>query len=314
MAESFVFNIADSLLGKLASYAYQEVSRAYGVYDDLQQFKETLSIVTGVLLDAEYKKGQKHGVREWLRQIQNICYDAEDVLDGFEFQHKRKQAVQTSNNTRTKVGHFFSSSNPIVVRPMTAHQIKEIRERLDKVAADGIKFGLTNIDVGPELVLQRSELTHSHVNASDVIGRKNDKEDIIKLLMQPHSHGDGDQSLCVIPIVGIGGLGKTTLAKLVYNDKRMDELFQLKMWVSISNNSDTWHIIIKIINSLSAFGPPSVAYQENVNNLDTELLLSRLRHKLSGQKFLLVLDDIWNADRAKWIELIDLINIGATGS
>src|SRR4051812_28274364 len=79
MAESiFVFDTANSLLGKLASYAYDEVSRAYGVYDDLQEIKESLSIVRGLLLDAEYNKDQKHGLREWMRQIQNICSDAED--------------------------------------------------------------------------------------------------------------------------------------------------------------------------------------------------------------------------------------------
>jgi len=50
---------------------------------------KTLAIVRGLLLDAEYKKDQKHGLHEWLRQIQNICSDAEDVFDGFEFQHKR---------------------------------------------------------------------------------------------------------------------------------------------------------------------------------------------------------------------------------
>ncbi|CAL5193429.1 unnamed protein product [Lathyrus oleraceus] len=314
MAESFLFDIANSLLWKLASYAYEEASRACGVYKDLQGIKDTLSIVRGALLDAEYKKDQKHGLREWMRQIQNICYDAEDVFDGFEFQHKRKQVVQASNSTRTKVRHFFSAFNPIVLRPRMARQIKEIRERLDKVAADGIKFGLTNIDVCLDLVLQRRELTHSQVDASSVIGRENDKEEIIKLLMQPHPDGDGDKSLCIIPIVGIGGLGKTTLAKLVFNDKRMDELFQLKMWACISDDFDIMQIIIKIINSVSAFGPPSIPHQENINNLDTEQLLSRLRHKLSGQKFLLVLDDIWNDDRAKWIELIDLINIGAAGS
>ncbi|KAL5059283.1 hypothetical protein RYX36_030887, partial [Vicia faba] len=65
-----------------------------------------------------------------------------------------------------------------------AHQIKEIRERLDKVAADGTKFGLANIDVGPQLVIRRRELTHSHVDTSSVIGRENDREKIIKLLMQ----------------------------------------------------------------------------------------------------------------------------------
>ncbi|CAK8543210.1 unnamed protein product [Lathyrus sativus] len=316
MAESFVFHIANSLLWKLGTnpYSHEEVSRAYGVYKDLQEFKDTLSIVRGLLLDAEYKKDQKHGLREWMRQIQNICYDAEDVFDGFEFQHKRKQVVQASNKTRTKVRYLFSSSNPILLRSRMAHQIKEIRERLDKVAADGNKFGLARIDVGLEPVFQRRELTHSHVDASSVIGRENDREEVIKLLMQPHPNGDGDKSLCVIPIVGIGGLGKTTLAKLVFNDKRMDELFQLKMWACISDDFDIRQIIIKILNSVSAFGPPSIPHKENINNLDPEQLLSRLRDKLSGQKFLLVLDDIWSDNRAKWVELIDLISVGAIGS
>ncbi|XP_045793260.1 putative disease resistance protein RGA1 [Trifolium pratense] len=324
MAESFVFDIADSLLGKLASYAYDEVSRAYGVFDDLKEIKNTLSIVRGLILDAEYKKDKKHGLREWMRQIQNICSDAEDVFDGFEFQHKRKEVVATSNSTQMKVRHFFSSSNPIVFRPRMALQIKDIRDRLNKVAADGNNFGLGKIDVGPELVLQRRELTHSHVDPLSVIGRENDKEEIIKVLMQPHPHGDGDgdKSLCVIPIVGIGGLGKTTLAKLVYNDKRMDDLFQLKMWTCVSDDFDISQIIIKIINSVSAStftpvsAPPSLApgHQKNINNFDIEQLQSCLRPKLVGQKFLLVLDDIWNDDRAKWIELIDLIKVGATGS
>jgi len=93
-------------------------------------------------------------------------------------------------------------------------------------------------------------------------------------------HRDVDKSLCVIPIVGIGGLGKTTLAKLVFNDKRMDDLFQLKMWACVSDDFDINQIIINIINSTSASTfapvsiPPSVtlAHQENINNFDIEQL------------------------------------------
>ncbi|MCI93566.1 disease resistance protein, partial [Trifolium medium] len=48
MAESFLFDIAKSLLGKLGSYAYEEASHIYGVYEELQGFKDTLSIVSGV--------------------------------------------------------------------------------------------------------------------------------------------------------------------------------------------------------------------------------------------------------------------------
>lgn len=111
-----------------------------------------------------------------------------------------------------KVCHFSSSSNPLAFRISMTYQFKEIRERLDKVAAKGTKLGLVRIDVDPGFVVQRREMTHSHVDASSIIGRENDREEVIKLLMQPHPHGDGDKSMCVIPIVGIGGLGNTTLA------------------------------------------------------------------------------------------------------
>jgi hypothetical protein len=317
MAESFVFDIADSLLGKLASYAYEEASKAYGVYEDLQEIKDTLSIVRGLLLDAEEKKDQKHGLREWLRQIQNICTNAEDVFDEFECQKMQKQVVEASGSTRMKVRQFFSSSNSLAFRFKMARQIKDIKDRLDKVAADGTRFGLATMSIEPGLVVQRREMTYSHVDALDVIGRENEREEIVKLLMKPHPQGDGvgDKSLCVIPIVGIGGLGKTTLAKLVFNDKRMDQLFQLKLWVCISNNFDIRQIIIKIINSASASAPTAaLAHQENISNFDIEQLQSLLRYKLSGQKFLLVLDDIWNEERAKWLQLKDLIKGGAIGS
>ncbi|CAL5193428.1 unnamed protein product [Lathyrus oleraceus] len=320
MAESILADIANSLLGKVASYACQEAYLAYGVKDDLQRFRDSLTIVRGYLLDAESRKDQSHALREWLKQIQNICFDAEDIFDTFEFQHKRKQIVKSSGSIRKKVGHVFSKYNPIVFLPRMGHLIKEISDKLDKKAAEGITYGLTTI---PELVVHERELTYPDVNVSRVIGRDVEKDEIMKLLMQPFPQdgNDGDKSMCVIPIVGMGGLGKTTLAKLVFNDDTMDQLFQLKMWVCVSLNFDIKQIIIKIINAAStsdskaASAPPtSLTPQENINNLDIVQLVSRLKQKLSGQKFLLVLDDIWNEDREKWIELEDLIKVGAPGS
>jgi hypothetical protein len=262
-------------------------------------------------LDAEDKKDQNHSLREWLKQIQNICSNAEDMLDDVQRQNSRNQLVQASGSKRRKVGHFFSSP---FYRLRIAHRIKEVRDSLDKVVADGNKFGLERMDVSVE----RREMTYSHIDALDVIGRDNEKEEIIELLMQLYGRGeDGAKGLCVIPIVGIGGLGKTTLAKLVFNDKRMNEVFQLKMWVCVSYDFDIRQIIIKIINSTSATTSTpalALAHQENIDHFDIEQLVSRLRHKLYGQKFLLVLDDIWNDNRSKWIELKDLIKVGAAGS
>ncbi|CAJ1911594.1 unnamed protein product [Sphenostylis stenocarpa] len=313
MAESFLFTIAESLLTKLASHAFEEASRVVGLYDSLQDFNDTLSIVKAVLLDAEQKQEHDHELRAWLNQLKAVFSDAEDMLDEFECQTLRKKVVKAHGNTKEKVSHFFSTSNPLVFRYKMAHQIKDLTERLDKVAERRSKFGLQKIDADTRVVHTR-EMTHSRLSDLDVIGREHDKEKIIELLMQQNTDDD-DTSLSVVPIVGIGGLGKTTLAKFVFNDSRIQECFPLKMWVCVSDDFDVKLLSIKIINSAndlaSADAPPHL---QNLNMLDLELLQKQLTNKLSGKKFLLVLDDVWNEDRVKWMELRNLIQVSAVGS
>ncbi|KAL4304857.1 hypothetical protein AHAS_Ahas16G0020200 [Arachis hypogaea] len=316
MAESFIFSIAESLAAKLASRAYQEASRLVGVYDDLQELKSSLSYVKAVLLDAEQKQEQNHELREWLKQIKLIFYDAENFLDEVDCETLSKQVVRDYGTPKDKVGRFFSSSNPLVFRYKLGHQIKEIKKRLDRVAADRNKFGLQVIDVDRRAV-HRREMTYSHVVESKVVGREHDKEMIMKLLMEPSlDDNGGSKHISVIPIVGIGGLGKTTLARLVYSNKRVTESFPLKMWVNVPDDFNVRSLIIKIINSPSDFASSTdaPAGQQNLRDLEIEQLQHRLRNMLEDQKFLLVLDDVWNEDRVKWVELQDLISVGAQGS
>ncbi|CAJ1911780.1 unnamed protein product [Sphenostylis stenocarpa] len=313
MAESYLFSIAESLIAKLASHAFEEASRVVGLNDSLRDLNKTLSLVKAVLLDAEQKQEHNHELQEWLTQLKAVFSDAEDVLDEFECQTLRKKVVKAHGNAKDKVSHFFSSSNPLVFRYKMAQQIKDLTQRLDKVAADRHMFSLQNIEVDTRVVHTR-EMTHSRVNDSDVIGREHDKETIVQLLMQQNPNVN-DTSLSVIPIVGIGGLGKTTLAKFVFNDKRIEQCFTLKMWVCVSDDFDIKQLIIKIINSAndqaSADAPP---HQQNLNMLDLQQLQNQLTNKLAGQSFLLVLDDVWNEDRVKWIELRNLIQVSAAGS
>ena len=303
MAESLLFSVAESLLGKLASRAVEKASLAMGVYHDLQQMRVTMALVKALLLDAEQKKQQNNALSEWLRQIKRVFSDAEDIVDNFECEALRKHVVNTHGSVSRKVRRLFSTSNPLVYRLRMAREIKGIKNRLEKVAADRHMFGLQINDMDTRVV-HRREMTHSHVNASNVIGREDDKKKIIELLLQ-----DGnDTSPSVISIEGFGGMGKTTLAKLVFNDLIIDECFPLKMWVCVSNDFELRNVLIKILNSTP--NPRN----ENFKNFEMEQLQNRLRNTLHRQKFLLVLDDVWNENRVKWNELKDIIDIGVEGS
>ena len=137
-------------------------------------------------------------------------------------------------------------------------------------------------------------MTYSFVHPRNVIGRDNAKKQILDLLMQR----DAGRNFNVISLVGIGGLGKTTLAKLVYNDEQVVGHFQLRMWVSVSEDFDVIWLIKEILKS---------ALGKIDETLSLDCLPILLRELIKDKKFILVLDDVWNEYRKKWIELENLL-------
>jgi signal recognition particle GTPase len=154
--------------------------------------------------------------------------------------------VATYGSTSRKVRHSFSSSMTRAFPFKLAHKIKGIRERLDEIAAEKDKFNLTQQREDGRIKHRLREIDLiSFVHPSKVIGRDKDKENIINLLM----HSDVSKNVNVISIVGLGGLGKTTLAKWVYNDERVAQTFQLRMWVCVSEDFSFTRLIKEILKS-----------------------------------------------------------------
>ncbi|XP_021805772.1 putative disease resistance protein RGA1 [Prunus avium] len=302
MAE-LAFPLATRIIEKLGSIVSEEISLAWGVKADLQKLGNTMSIIKDVLLDAEQKQAHNQQLRSWLRQLKHVFLDAEDLLDEFECEALRRQVVETFHPTTGKVRGFFSRSNPIAFRSRVGHEIKEIRERLDELKSNKAIFDSLTI-------LPHGDGGDHHerpfVPASKVIGRESEKEKIVNLLMQ---QGDDDQSgkstnkVSVIPIVGIGGLGKTTLAKWVYDDKRVVGHFDLRMWASVPVDFELTRCTRLILGS--------ALDTEISDKLTLDQLQGRLREALKDKKFLLVLDDVWNDDALKWSQLRDLVIEGA---
>ncbi|KAL3748069.1 hypothetical protein ACJRO7_009314 [Eucalyptus globulus] len=223
MAESLLISIAQGVLGKIASPALQQAGAIYNVENQIRELKDKLPAITAVLSDAEEKRAKNPRLQVWLGQLQDVLYDAEDVLDEIECEALRKQVINQYGGVKEKVHRFFSLSNPLILRVKVSQKIKEVRETLSKISDAKNEFGLNERSVDSDATHKRSrEMTYSFISESANVGRDNDKQKIIKILMQTD-----EEKPSVIPIVGIGGLGKTTLVKLVYNDHSVKEHFDL---------------------------------------------------------------------------------------
>ncbi|XP_055961441.1 putative disease resistance protein RGA1 [Mercurialis annua] len=301
MAESLLLNLAESVLGKLGSLVLEEFFLVWRLESDLEQIKKLLKGITAVLLDAEQQQSQNHRIQVWLEELKDVLYDIEDVVDEFECEGLRRQVVKAARNTTRKIRRYLSSSNPLAFCFRMAYKLKNIRERVGKLVKLKSDFGLTEGVNDRQVISKKRKLTHSFVDAATVIGRDGDKENIIDHLLNPVDV----ENVSILPIVGLGGLGKTTLAKLVYNDQRVQNHFKIKVWACIFDDFDLQEVLRTIIQA---------ATSQECKGWDIEKLQAFLRETVNNKKYLLILDDVWNEDRRKWNELRALLMGGAKGS
>ncbi|XP_040372178.1 putative disease resistance protein RGA4 isoform X2 [Rosa chinensis] len=295
------------MLTKVASLATQEFTLLWGFKGELANLRESLLFLEAVLRDAEQKRqDQGEAVKLWLEKLEDIAHLADDVLDDYGYELLRRK-VELRNQMKKKVQNFFSLSNPIFFRAKMAHKIQKINTSLEDLGKRASGFGFVarpSIDATSSYDRRIDRETYSEFkkDESNIIGRKDVVEDIVKALTNSNNSQEND--LSVLVIVGMGGLGKTTLAKSIYHDDKIKQHFQEKMWVCVSIPFEVNSILRGILESVK---PEHAAVQTR------DAICRILKKELKGKKYLLVLDDVWNEDAQKWEELIScLVNVNNT--
>ncbi|KAJ6856123.1 disease resistance protein RGA3 [Populus alba x Populus x berolinensis] len=167
----------------------------------------------------------------------------------------------------------------------------------DGIVVEKNKFDFKSLEV--EIKQHEHHETTSVIDVKDVKGRENDKDRVMKMLFSTES--SQGPALRTISLVGMGGIGKTTLAKLVYNDLKVETHFEKRIWVCVSDPFDEITIAKAILEDLNES-------TQNLNKLQT--LVKHVQESIRGKKFLLVLDDVWNEDSTKWEQLKDSLKCG----
>ncbi|PPD67353.1 hypothetical protein GOBAR_DD35770 [Gossypium barbadense] len=276
--EVFVSKFVDFSLEKLASSDLLQFAAQKKVLEEIQNLEKELKQIRRVLDDAEERQMKEQLVKDWLIDLQNLAFDVEDVLDEFATEIGRRNLMMerrgsSSKRSRLNIPHSFNDvlfNRDIVskIRDLTA-KLKDLEPQRNKPTRREERLQPTSLEI-----------------ENHVYGRDKDKLTILDLILK-----SDDERKFVIPIVGMGGIGKTTLAQLVYHDASIQHHFHLKAWACVSDYFDVLRITKEILQAIT-----SVSCNDN----DLNIVQEKLQKELSGKKFLIVLDDVWNENYHNW--------------
>ncbi|KAH0642843.1 hypothetical protein KY289_033817 [Solanum tuberosum] len=282
MAESLL----QILLENLTSFIQGEVGLILGFKDEFETLQSTFTTIQAVLEDAQEKQLKDKPIENWLQKLNVAAYEADDILD--------ECKTEAARLNHTKYGTYHPKTPAF--RYKIGKKMKNIMKKLDAIAADRIKFQLETRPIERQATRPQ---TGSVLTEKQVYGRGKEEDEIVKILI------NNAQELSVLPILGLGGLGKTTLAQMVFNDPRVTEHFHPKIWICVSDDFDEKRLIKAVVESIEG---------KSLNDMDLDPLQKKLQKLLNRERYLLVLDDVWNEDQQKWDNLRAVLKVGATGA
>ncbi|KAJ6838663.1 putative disease resistance protein RGA1 isoform X1 [Iris pallida] len=272
--------------------------------DELQHLQDTiLPNIRAALRLAEGK--DVDDLKPWLMKLKKAAYEAEDVLDMYEYQRLKDQVSSAPKFIKTLKKKAKAAAATFFFKT----ELKKSIEKLTKIADEKNQIA-PNIPHFPnQYPMNQQQPPSVSSPSSPVFGRDIQRDSIINKLISAANEPSTSSGSCipVLAIYGIGGAGKTTLAQSINKDPRVVKHFDTKMWVHLSRIFDAHAITKKIIESINQGECP------RVDNFD--VLQSKLKDMLKCKKFLLVLDDVWCLDKEQWDQMLIPFNeVGEMGS
>ncbi|TQD95440.1 hypothetical protein C1H46_018925 [Malus baccata] len=294
-AEVVLTFAAEGILNKVLSLAAQPFSLAWVFEAELRKLQDSFTSIE--LLLNNVAEPQDRPIEAWVKKLKDVAHDAEDVFDELQYEGYRHK-VEIQNHMKKKVLNFFSLSNPLAFRLKMAHKIQKINASLVDLKSEASLLELVSKNKDPTRGNRWDRQTHSLIGKDErTVGREDDVSKIVTTLIDSKYN---QENLAVMAIVGMGGLGKTTLARSVYNKDSIHNFFEKRIWVCLSNTFDVTLILHRMLESLILTKGPS---KDNQN-----AILTKLHEELKDKRYLLVLDDVWNENAKNWKDLMECLS------
>ncbi|KAL5560130.1 hypothetical protein UlMin_036341 [Ulmus minor] len=281
MAESAVTFLVENL----SSLLEKEANLLGGVRNEVVEVRDELDRIRAFLRDADASEDENEEIKVWVKQVREVAYDAEDILDEFLYRfgaHPRPGFY----------GYLIKMARTIKTlkaRRRIASQLASIKTRVTTISGGHQRYaqipGSSSSGSARNNTWYELRNDARLLEEAQLVGMEQPKQKLKGFLF------DEASSLGVVAVVGMGGLGKTTLANQVYNDSVVNKHFQHHVWITVSQSFKPEELLKKIIYQL--FDCIKQPLPQGAQSNDSHDLKKIIRDFLRDRSFLVVLDDVW---------------------
>ena len=270
------------LVKKFGDLLIEELLFLRDVDKEMSRLWDELKMMECFLEDADMKRNSDEKVKKWVKDVRRVAYEAEDLVESFALEEENRRR----GSSRGRISWLRLPG-----RHKFGREIQLLVERIDDIETSRQRYGIADLSAGDggkrpvdEKIVHRRRVA-LHTRDSDVVGMEDEKKAILDLLL-----AEKEKRRSVVSIVGMGGLGKSTLAKKVFKDSLIKSHFDLAVWIDVSQQSTREDLLRKLYMEVTK------KKRKEVEEMTVDDVEKSLYKSLQPKKYLIVMDDVWDEE------------------
>ena len=276
--------VVNFVMDKLTTLIQEEVHHLRGVKEEAVLIKDKLEHINAVLIAADEMQDRSPGLDVLIKQLRDVAYDIEDALDEFRLLTHHPDHESHAFPTRK-----LSIIKILIARHRLAGEMQRINSRIQNILDGHERFQSKTVDAKNSTKTwddhRQSALL---IEEANLVGIENPKKQLVSWLIQD------DTGREVVSVVGMGGLGKTTLVKKVYDDAQVKLQFKYRAWITVSQSFKMEELLKHMLQQLYRVKRKPVP--KELDSMTNDQLRTKINSFLQHKRYLIVLDDLWHID------------------
>lgn len=239
----------------------------------------------------ENEEDNNHGLETWVKQVRRVAWRMEDAVDQYIL---RVAKNYDQRGFKAVIGKISGLVKNLRARHNLVTEILDIKRSVREVNERGERYSFTSLEGGGSGSSGRAKKDQDPVIGSlfleeaELVGIEMPIDELINKLV------DGEPHRGVVSVVGMGGLGKTTVVRKVFCDQRVITDFDCQAWITVSQSYEKEELLKTMIKQFHEARKESVP--DGLETMELEMLIKFLKEYLAQKKYLVVFDDVWSEE------------------